>query len=207
MSEETIKNDAPLPAPPEENIDPDQVEAAEERWQDCPLKDCKRNPELLYEDFYLRDVRTNRLMCSACAIRTEVGYLAREVVRASDDRFFQGTIGDDLIVLGLMFAGSIVAHTLALFIPFFILSFFIGAGIGGAMAPLARRITGGRVSRRSQYFAVGGVLLGALFAPTLFVLLRVGVFVFSLQALFNINILLCAVGMIGVAWGVFLRRI
>jgi hypothetical protein len=207
MSEVQSKIQASMPPPPEADIDPDQVEGAEERWQECPLKDCKRNPELLYEDFYLRDVRTNRLMCSACAVRTEVGYLAREVVRASDDRFFSGSIVDDLIVMGLMFAGSIVAHTFSLMIGFFYISLFIGAGAGSLMAPLARRMTSGRVTRQTQYFAIGGVVLGALFAPTLFFLLRSGIFFFSLNALLRIDLLLCAVGMIGAAWGIFLRRI
>jgi len=207
MSEEKPKNETPMPAPPDANIDPDQIEGAEERWQECPLRDCKRNPELLYEDFYLRDVRTNRLMCSACAVRTEVGYLAKEVVKASDDRFFSGSIRDDLIVLGLMFVGSLIAHTISLFIPLFYLSFFIGGGIGGAIAPFARRITGRRVTRQTQYFAAGGILLGFLLAPSAWFLLQFGVLYFSLDALINISLILCAVGMISVAWGVFLRRI
>lgn len=207
MSEEQPRKEAVMPAPPEEGIDPDRVEGAEERWQECPLRDCKRNAELLYEDFYLRDVRTNRLMCSACAVRTEVGYLAREVVKASDDRFFSGTIGDDLIVMGLMFAGSLVANGISLLIGFFYIAFFIGVGAGGLMAPLARRITGRRVTRRSQYFAAGGILLGMIFAPTVFFFLNTGIIVFSLSAILRLDLILCVAGMMSAAWGVFLRRI
>ncbi len=207
MTEVKPQNEVQMPPPPAQDIDPDRVEGAEERWQECPLRDCKRNSELLYEDFYLRDVRTNRLMCSACATRTEVGYLAREVVKATDDRFFTGTISDDLIVMGLLFAGSVVAHTISMFIGFFIISFFIGAGAAGLVAPTARRLTGGRVTRRSQYFAAAGIILGALLAPTLYFLLRVGIFVFDLNFLLDISLLLCAAGMMSVAWGVFLRRI
>ncbi|MCA9914990.1 MAG: hypothetical protein KC496_16665 [Anaerolineae bacterium] len=207
MTDETPRKEAPMPPPPEQDIDPDRVEAAEERWQECPLRDCKRDSELLYEDFYLRDVRTNRLMCSACAVRTEVGYLAREVVKATDDRFFTGTVADDLIVLGVMLIGSVIAHTISMFIGFFYISFFIGAGVAGAIAPLSRRLTGGRVTRRSQYFATGGIILGALLAPTVFYLLRAGVFIIDVRFLLDISLLLCAAGMMSVSWGIFLRRI
>lgn len=207
MTDAKPQNEAQMPPPPEQEIDPDRVEAAEERWQECPLRDCKRDSELLYEDFYLRDVRTNRLMCSACAVRTEVGYLAREVVKATDDRFFTGTISDDVIVLGLMFVGSVIAHTISMFIGFFYISFFIGAGVAGVIAPMSRRMTGGRVTRRSQYFATGGILLGAILAPSVYYLLRIGIFIFDVNLLLDISLLLCAAGMMSVAWGIFLRRI
>src|SRR6187402_497346 len=139
MSEEKIK---PIPAAPVGITDPEQLAAAEERWANCPLSSCKRNTNLLYEDFYLRDIRTNRLMCSACAVRAKMGYMAREVIRASDDRFFTGNQSHNLIVLGVMAGAALLAGFASIFVGGFgfygyYFAFIVGGAIGGAGAALA----------------------------------------------------------------------
>ncbi len=198
----------PMPPPPSADIEQDRREGAEERWETCPLHDCKRDADLLYSDFYLRDIRTNRLMCRACAVRVEMGYMAREVVKESDDRFYAGTSTDYAIVFGILFAGSMVVNALMLMIGFWILGLFIGGGAGTFLARLARQATGGRIGRQSQYVAVAGVIVGALFAPTLFTLVRIGALIFALQfAITNFAILLCTGSMAAAAYGIFLRRI
>lgn len=213
----------PLPEPPDNVDDPDQVVAAEERWTECPLKDCKRDLDLLYQDFYLRDVRTNRVMCTACAVRTEVGYMAREVVKASDDRFFQGTNTDYVIVFFAMLGASFGLNLLLTLIPiggFFIwiIAGVVGSAVGMALAQQVRRLTERRIGRRSAEVAVAGLIVGMLLMP-------LGWFVFSfgfaglqlISLLFtNPSIYLSAIGIGGViftgamalsSWSVFKRRI
>lgn len=157
MSEQPAKT---IPAPPEHIIDPEQLAGGEDRWANCPLNDCKRNTDLLYEDFYLRGMRSDRLLCSKCAVRVEVGYMAREEVRKADNKFFQASTVDDLIVLGLMFFASLVGNALAVFIPSFYVELFLGGAIGAGAASLTRTITEGRVSRETHYWGRLASLLG-----------------------------------------------
>ena len=191
MSEEPAK---PIPAPPAHVTEPEQLAAGEERWANCPLNDCKRNTELLYEDFYLRGMRSDRLLCSKCAVRVEVGYMAREEVRKADDKFFQAGTLDDMIVLGLMFFASIVGNALAIFVPSFYIELFLGGAIGAGAATLTRTITEGRVSRQTHYWGTAGIVAGALFA-----------LLFGRWAM--ISIVICTGSMIAASWGIFLRRI
>lgn len=205
MSE--INNQKPMPAPPAGVTDPDQIAGAEDRWANCPLKDCKRNPDLLYEDFYLRGIRSNRLMCSACAVRVEMGYMAREEVKKADDRFFQGTQLDNMVTLGVMFAGSVVVNTIMFFIGFWYLAILFGGGAGAAIATFARRLAGKRVTREMPYFAIAGIVAGALLAPTIYYLLTFKIFIFDLTLAFNISSIIASIAMASGAWGVFMRRI
>jgi|GEM_PF-1031754 len=205
MSE--VNNQKPMPVPPAGVTDPDQIAGGEERWAECPLRDCKRNPDLLYEDFYLRGIRSNRLMCSACAVRVEMGYMAREEVKKADDRFFQGSQLDNLITLGIMFAGSVVVNVAMFFIGFWYLAILFGAGAGAAIATFARRMSKGRVTRQMPYFAIAGIVAGALLAPTLYFLVTLQIFIFDLALAFNISSIIASVAMASGAWGVFMRRI
>lgn len=205
--DETPQNEKPMPAPPEDPIDPDRVAGAQERWTECPLRDCKRNPELLYADFYLRDIRTNRLMCSACATKTEIGYIAREVVKASDDRFYTGNIKTDAILFVAMFIGSIIANVLSLLIGFFYFAFIIGGAIGAGLALQARRLSGKKVTRQTPYIGITAIIIGALLTPTIWFLFQTGILFFSFGMIFNLSTIACSLGMIMAAWGVFMRRI
>lgn len=223
VEEKTKNEDRPLPDPPEGVDDPDQLVAAEERWTVCPLRDCKRDVDLLYQDFYLRDIRTDRVMCSACAVRTEIGYLAREVVKASDDRFFQGTIQDYLIVFGAMAGASFGLNLVLTFIPNFgFFLWFIAAAVGGAvgtaLAQQVQRLTGRRVGRRSAEVAIAGLVTGMLLMPLGSFIANFGLVGLQLIGLlFSDPIIYLArigltglifTGAMGVAvWSVFKRRI
>lgn len=187
-------NEQVIPAPPDTISDPDQLAGGEERWENCPLNDCKRHPDLLYEDFYLRGMRSNRLLCSNCAVRVEIGYMAREEVRKADDKFFKGSTLDDVIVLGLMFFASLVGNALAIFVPSFYIELFLGGAIGAGAAGLTRTITEGRVSRETHYWGTAGIIAGAIIA-----------LLFGRWAL--VSIVICTGSMIAASWGIFLRRI
>jgi MFS family permease len=203
MSEENLK---PIPAAPIGVTDPEQFAAAEERWANCPLNNCKRNTSLLYEDFYLRDIRTNRLMCSGCAVRAEMGYMAREVIKKSDDRFFQGNQLHNFIVLGIMTGAAAISGLISFLIGWFYFAFIVGGAIGGAGAALARRFTDRKVTREMHYFGGAGIVLGSLLAIFLYSL-YLGVpmeYIFSSSL---ISVGASAAGMFAAAWGVLRRRI
>lgn len=211
------KNDRPMPEPPDGYITDDaQINAAERRWEQCPLRDCKKNPELLYEDFYLRDIRTDRLMCSACAISTEVGYMARETLRQQEDRFFEGTTEDYVIVFAVIAAMSAVVNAVMLWIGFWFLAIFVGGAVGAFIGRTARNLTGGRVGRYSPQVAVAAVAAGAFLAPVLFWLVNAPGFglqflfsslSFYLGQVFSLSILICSGTMAMAIYGIFMRRI
>lgn len=193
MSEQTAK---PIPAPPEGISDPEQIEGGEERWTECPLKDCKQNPELLYADFYLRSIRSNRLMCSACVVRSQTGYMAREEAKHHDDKFFQGTQVDNARTFGIMLLASVIANIVASFIPFFYFAFLIGGAAGGFAAPLARRLSGGRSTREQHYVGAAGIAIGAIIA-----------YMQPIGYLTPIDLIACSIGLGMTAWGVLQRKI
>lgn len=218
-----IVEEKPIPEPPAGIDDPDRLSGGQERWTECPLRDCKRDAELLYQDFYLRDIRTERLMCTACAVRTEVGYLAREVVKASDDRFFQGTNNDYLVTFFAMLGASFGLNLILTLLPIggiflWFIAAAVGSAVGVAIAQQTRRLTGGRVGRRSAEVAVGGLIVGALLAPLGWFVLNfglVGLRIFT--ALFTDPFIYFSplgldgvifTGAMGIAvWGIFKRRI
>lgn len=165
MEKEKSEGLQPPPPPPEHITDPDRIAAGEERWQACPLNDCKRKPELLYEDFYLRGIRTDRLMCSQCAIRMEVGYIAREVAKAQDDKFFTGTRLDYVIVFLTTLLLSFGANAMLMYLSYWFVALFVGFAGGWLVSKIATRFTKGRVGRYSPQVAIGGALLGLLVSP------------------------------------------
>lgn len=216
MSEKPKTDDikqAPLPPAPEGVTDPDRLEAAVERWEHCPLRDCKHDMDLLYADFYLRDIRTDRLLCKACAVRTEVGYQAKEVVREFDKRFFEGTNTDYIITFAGIAAMSLFVNALAMVVGFWFLSLIIGGAAGTFIGQQARRLTGKRIGRYSAYVAVAATITGALLAPVAQAIGGgyVGIFFAApsiyFQFLFNLSLWLCAIPMASSIYAIFMRRI
>ena len=195
-------NTTPQPQP----IDPSAYDTLrQEREATCPFKPCRG---LDQDEFYLRDIRTNRLLCNWCAVHTSVGYIGKDVAKQQEARYFKGTTTDYFIVFGVTTALSAVANTIALFIGFFIFALFVGGVAGPSIGTAARRATGGRVGRYSPQVAVAGVIAGALISPTIFFLLRAGLFVILPQvAITDLSVLLCT-GIIAVTvYGIFMRRI
>lgn len=165
MEKEKPEEVQPPPPPPEDVTDSDQIAAGEERWQACPLNDCKRNNDLLYEDFYLRGIRTNRLMCSACAVRMEVGYVAREIAKAQDDKFFTGTRMDYVIVFFTTLLMSFAVNTALLLLDYWFVGVVLGFGAGWLISIVAKRLTKGRLGRHSPKIAIAGVISGFIGSP------------------------------------------
>lgn len=198
-------NQQGMPPPPQSPIEPEREAAAEERWHDCPLRDCKQNSNLLYSDFYLRDMRTNRLMCNACTVRTSAGYIAREVVRSHDNRFYTGDILSDSILFGVMLVGSLGANIFSMFIGFYY-GFMVGGAVGVSLALLARKLAHKKVTRQSHIIGTAGIIAGAVIAPTALSILS-GYFEINIVGIFNGGLMACTAGMVIAAWSVFLRKI
>lgn len=186
-----------------ENVDV-QNEGSVETATYCPV-----HPE---KEAFLRCIRCERLMCPECTVRTSVGYICKECARKSDDKFYQAGNNDYLIVFAITAALTVATNTAVALFSFgffgFIIAIFAGGAAGQFIGRTARRQTKGRVGRYSWQVAVGGVAVGALLSPTLFILLRFGVLIFMPTFLFDSLPMLICSGVIGFSvYNVWLRRI
>lgn len=131
----------------------------QERTANCPLRNC---PQHLEEEMVLRCIRTDRLLCMECAVHTPTGYIAKEVARAHDDKFFKGTQRD--VVLQIAVCGIGMAIVTAILRQMGLLSFFIiifiGPVVGGALTDLALRLTQRRRGRYSDVLGAAAVAIG-----------------------------------------------
>ncbi|MCL4249567.1 MAG: hypothetical protein KJ065_15595 [Anaerolineae bacterium] len=141
----------------------------------------------------LRCNRCGRYMCVQCAVQTPVGYRCRQCVRSQEDKYFNAS-DRDLILVGIIclvlggIAGWIVGQT-GLWL---LLILILGAPIGGAIAEIALRVVQRRRGRYMAQVAAGATAVGALF-PLLWILLQAGVFVPRLDVLLFAGIAAVAV--------------
>lgn len=111
----------------------------------------------------LRCNKCGRLMCVECAVQTPVGYRCRECVRGIQDKFFNASQTDYVIlfVVTAVAAGVLGAIVGAVRIPLlFVL--ILGLPVGGALAEVSLRAIGRRRGRYSAQLAAGAAALGAL---------------------------------------------
>jgi hypothetical protein len=112
----------------------------------------------------LRCIRCERYMCTQCVVQTPVGYICRECARKHDDKFFNATNLDDVIVFSTcaILTGIGAAVVNALGIPiFFLLILGLPLG-GGVVGEAALRLTKRRKGRYSHYIAAAGAVIGGL---------------------------------------------
>ena len=144
--------------------------------QDYPVKEatvCYRHPQT---ETALRCTKCDRYICPKCANRTPVGYICPECLRAQENRFFTGRLGDYGIAVIIAFPLSLIAafifSILVARIPF--LSWIV-AFIAAPMASglIAEAVRWGVQKRRSRYLArvVAGCLIVALAPFLLFYLI------------------------------------
>ncbi len=134
---------------------------------------CAVHPE---RDTELRCNRCERYMCVDCAKRTPVGYTCRECVRGHENKFYQGTIIDYILVAAVSaVGGALTVFVTALAGGFLLIGFIIAPAIGGATAQLALQASGRRRGRHSGYVSAGALLLGG-FAASFFLTGTVGLF-------------------------------
>jgi hypothetical protein len=100
-------------------------------------------------------------MCVQCAVRTPVGYRCRECARAHEDRFFNATSRDYLIIAGVCGSAGLGLGLLMVVIGLNIalVGLVLGFPAGGAIAEIALRLTG---RRRGRYSGEAGGIATAI---------------------------------------------
>lgn len=134
---------------------------------------CYRHPQT---ETALRCTKCDRYICPKCANRTPVGYICPECLRAQENRFFTGGLGDYGIAVIIAFPLSLItAFIFSIFVArvgfFSWLIAFFGAPFAGGM--IAEAVRWGVQKRRSRY--LGRVVAACLVlsvAP--FLLLNLG---------------------------------
>lgn len=112
----------------------------------------------------LRCQRTNVPICSQCAVRTPVGYISKDAAKQQADRFFNIGMPDYVIAGGIAFFATLISgFIVSMFLgSIWLILFFIGAPVGGAIGDTAWRAIR---YRRGRYTSrvVGGAMLLATF--------------------------------------------
>lgn len=198
---------ANMPAAPRGTSD-DVLTLAQERWMHCPLKLCKRNRAHLYEDYPLRDMRTGRVLCSACTLRQGMGYVGLEPENVPDHLKWLRVLWDYAITLACGLLISLMLHTLLFWMGDGMWFVAIIAGIVGGVGvgTLPSRLGGGAANGLIGIAAVGGIVLGTLGSPTLFIWLSEGQWQFAVRLAFNFEVFICTLLMTATAYAVFTRR-
>jgi hypothetical protein len=122
---------------------------------------CEIHPD---RETSLRCNKCGRLMCTDCAVPTPVGYRCKQCVRQHEDKFFNASEADYIIIFAICagLTGLGAAIVSALNLPIFI---FLLLGLplgGGVVAEAALRATKRRRGRYSPHIAVAGVIIGGL---------------------------------------------
>lgn len=111
----------------------------------------------------LRCNKCNRYMCPECAVPTPVGYRCKQCVRQHEDKFFNASEWDYVIVFAvsaiLTGIGAAIVSAIGLPLLFILI---LGLPIGGAIAEATLRATQRRRGRRSNVVAVSGVIVGGI---------------------------------------------
>lgn len=111
----------------------------------------------------LRCNKCGRYMCAECAVQTPVGYRCRECVRQHDDKFFNATQNDYILLFavsaGLTGLAAIILSAIRLPLLFIII---LGFPIGGAISEAVVRAVKKRRGRQSGIWAAAGAAIGGL---------------------------------------------
>jgi hypothetical protein len=109
----------------------------------------------------LRCIRCERYMCIKCVVQSPVGYICRECARQQDNRFFNASSNDSIIVFSVcaILTGIGAAIISATGFPLFFL-LFLGLPIGGVIGEAALRATKRRRGRYSHWIAAAGAVIG-----------------------------------------------
>lgn len=109
----------------------------------------------------LRCNKCGRLMCAECAVSTPVGYRCKQCVRQQEDRFFNATQNDYLIVAAVCAGLSAVGGFLASLVGFIILVVIAAIPVAGFIAEAALRAVQRRRGRYSGQVGAAAVVVGA----------------------------------------------
>lgn len=111
----------------------------------------------------LRCNKCGRYMCVDCAVRSPVGYRCRECARGIEDKFFNASEADYVIIAAVCaaLAGTAGAIAQAANIPLLFM-LILGLPVGGGIAEAALRAVQRRRGRQSPVIAGVATALGGL---------------------------------------------
>lgn len=114
-------------------------------------------------------------MCTACAVRTPVGYRCKECVRGQREKFYTAQSLDPLLQAGVGFVLGGMAVTLFSLLRLgdlgfigWLIAFWIGSTVGAFIGDMAHRVVGKRRGKYSYLAAGGGIAFGAVLSLFLF---------------------------------------
>ncbi len=145
---------------------PTQPEEDTPSQEEEPILYCYYHPD---RPTTLRCNKCGKPICTECAIRTPVGYRCPDCVREQQDKFYTATSSDILKGATVAFLGGmgigLVIYLVARFLgPFgffgFLIAFFLGPALGGAVAEMVRRVMGKRHARRFPIVGVIAMIVG-----------------------------------------------
>lgn len=134
---------------------------------------CEVHPD---RETALRCNKCGRLMCPECAVSTPVGYRCKQCVRQHDDKFFNASQNDYVMIAAICGILSAIAAAIVnqIGIPLLFM-FFVGIPLGGGIAELALRATGRRRGRQSALVGVAAVIIGAVLGILVQITMIIGV--------------------------------
>ncbi len=148
-------------------------------------------PETLYcanhpqTETLLRCSKCGKPICTRCGIRTPVGIRCRQCARLQRPPSYSLRLWHYLLAAVVALPVSFIAGLLMQYVGFF--AFFIGAAVGGMIAEIVYRATGGKRGTPLALVACGSIILGALASALGPVLLVPGA---ALAALLDVRVLL-----------------
>jgi hypothetical protein len=111
----------------------------------------------------LRCNKCGRLMCAECAVSTPVGYRCKQCVRQHDDKFFNASQNDYVIVAAVCaILAAVGGYIISAIGGFIILMLLIGIPVGGAIAEAALRATRRRRGRYSGEIGAVSAIIGGI---------------------------------------------
>ena len=110
----------------------------------------------------LRCITCDRLMCVDCVVRTPVGYRCKQCARQQDDKFFNATAADYLIIAAIIAVLSGIAAALLGRIGMIFILLIIGFPLGGVISEAALRATKRRRGRYSPLIGVVAAIVGGV---------------------------------------------
>jgi hypothetical protein len=123
----------------------------------------------------LRCNKCGRYMCVDCAVRTPVGYRCKECVRGIEDKFFNASQYDYIIIATIcaVLAGVGGAIVKAVGIPLLFM-IILGLPIGGGIAEVALRAIQRRRGRQSAPIAAAATVAGGLLGAMIYIYSLIG---------------------------------
>ena len=170
----------PEPVAPEPVVEETAVAEADPHEHDEVIEEayelaCYRHPN---RNTSLRCYTCGKPICTQCAIKTPVGYRCPDCVRELEDKIFEATPRDYLLVPAILLPlGLIIGYLVVRFagggLFLLLFMFAIAGGIGNWLGRVGHRVAGRRRGRYLPVIAAACVALGVLIPAAVFFLVGI----------------------------------